>query len=215
MATKLSMADPLASPFRSTRTSAEDRERKRTALLLAAVQMFNERGFHATSLEDVAATLGVTKPVIYHHLGNKDRVLFECVAMGLRELQAAATAAAEVEGRGVDRLRLFLQRYAEIIMGDFGRCVVRTGDEALSVEARSKFRALKREIDKALREMIDEAVADGSAQVADVKVTAFAFAGALNWTARWYRPDGEASPAEMAAALVETLVAGVASEARA
>src|SRR5882757_3552173 len=142
--------EQVASPFRSTRTTDEERGQKRAALLLAAVRMFNERGFHATSLEDVATSLGVTKPVIYHHLGNKDQVLFECVTMGLGELQAAVAQARREPGNGLDRLRAFLRRYAETIMGEFGRCVIRTGDEMLSPMARTKFRALKREIDDAL-----------------------------------------------------------------
>ena len=60
--------------------------------------MFNERGFHATSLDEVAASLGVTKPVIYHYLGNKDQVLLECVTIGLTQLLEAAEAAGAVRG---------------------------------------------------------------------------------------------------------------------
>lgn len=197
------------SPFRSSRTNAAERADKRAALLLAAVRMFNERGFHATSLDDVAASLGVTKPVIYHHLGNKEHVLFECVAHGLRELQAAAAQSHQIPGSGLDRLKAFLHRYAEIIMGDFGRCIIRTADETLSPDARLRFRALKREIDDALRGMIEQAAADGSASVADVRITAFTFAGALNWPARWYRPEGSIPPAKMALAMVDTLCAGI------
>jgi hypothetical protein len=51
-------------------------------VLRAAVQMFNEKGFHQTSLDDVAARLGISKPTIYHYLGNKDQVLLECVTAG-------------------------------------------------------------------------------------------------------------------------------------
>jgi AcrR family transcriptional regulator len=201
------------SPFRTIRSSAEeraeDRKEKRDALLLAAVRMFNERGFHATLLEDVAASLNVTKPVIYNYLGNKDQVLFECVRLGLEELQAAAKRARGEPGTGLDRLRAFLESYATIIMGEFGRCVIRTGDEALSPDARAKFRALKREINDALRNAIAEAVADGSAHVPDVQVAAFAFAGALNWPARWFNPKGPTPPAEMAALLADTLISGI------
>lgn len=200
---------PIVSPFRSTRTSSEDRARKRDALLRAAVRMFNERGFHATSLDDVAASLGITKPVIYKHLGNKDQVLFECVALGVAELKRAAEEASAAPGNGLQRLEIFLRRYAEVVMGDFGRCMARTGDEVLSAEARPRFRALKREIDTALRGLIAEAVADGSAQVGDIRVTAFAAAGALNWPARWFEPDGETNAQDMAAALVETLITGI------
>ena len=198
------------SPFRSTRTTDEERADKRAALLLAAVRMFNERGFHATSLDDVAASLGVTKPVIYHHLGNKDHVLFECVSHGLREIQAAVAQSHTTTGTGLDRLRSFLCRYAEIIMDDFGRCVIRTPDETLSSGARLRFRELKREIDNALRSMIGQAAADGSAEVADVRLTAFTFAGALNWPARWHRPDGRMPPADVAHAMVDILCTGIA-----
>lgn len=197
------------SPFRSTRTTPEEKQEKRAALLAAAVRMFNDRGYHATSLEDVAASLGVTKPVIYHHLGNKEQVLFECVRLGLHELQAAAEQAKRGPGSGLAQLKLFLRRYAEVIMDDFGRCVIRTGDELLSPESRADFRALKRGINDALHEMIARAMADGSARVEDVGTTALALAGGLNWAARWYNPDGPLSPQEMAERLVEALCAGI------
>ena len=203
---------PNVSPFLSTRTTSKDRAKKRDALLRAAVRMFNERGFHATSLDDVAASVGITKPVIYRYLGNKDRVLFECVALGVAELKEAAEQAAAVQGTGLDRLRMFLRHYAKVVMGDFGRCMARTGDEVLSAEARPRFRALKREIDTALRALIAQAAADGSAQISDVRVTAFAIAGALNWPARWFDPAGEMSSDEMAAALVDTLITGIESK---
>src|SRR5687767_1678695 len=106
--------------------------------------MFNERGFHATSLEDVAASLGISKPTVYHYLGNKDQVLLECVTIGLQQLLEAAAAARAEQGRGIDRLRSFLRRYAEVTMDDFGRCVVRTGEEALSPGSVRRFRDLKR-----------------------------------------------------------------------
>jgi len=201
--------DVVTSPFRSTRTNEGERREKRMALLIAAVRMFNERGFHATSLEDVAASLGVTKPVIYHHLGNKEQVLFECVRRGLEELQRGAEQAKATPGTGLDRLKTFLRSYAESVMGDFGKCVIRTGDELLSPQSRTDLRALKSGIDSTLRTMIEEAVADRSADVSDVRLTAFTFAGALNWPARWYRTDGALESGEIARRLVEVLCNGI------
>lgn len=198
-----------ASPFRSRKERDNERVLKRQALLLAAVRMFNERGFHATSLDDVAAILGVTKPVIYHYLGNKDQVLFECVRSGLAQLREAAETAAQESGNGLDRLRVFLRRYAEINMGDFGRCTIRTGDEALSPESRKHFRALKAEIDRAMRALIEDGVADGSINAKDIRLTAFTLAGALNWPARWFRADGPEKAEDVAAMMVEILCDGV------
>lgn len=195
--------------FRSSQERQKERVLKRHAVLQAAVRMFNERGFHATSLDDVAASLGVTKPVIYHYLGNKDQVLFECVRLGLTQIRGAAVAARAAEGTGLDRLKAFLRRYAEVNMDDFGRCVIRTGDETLSPESRREFRALKGEIDRDMREVIAEGVADGSIYAKDVRLTAFTLAGALNWPARWFDPEGPESRSEVAAAMVEILCEGL------
>jgi AcrR family transcriptional regulator len=188
----------------------KDRQRKREALLLAAVEMFNERGFPATSLDDVAASLNVTKPVIYRYLGSKDQVLLECVKRGIEGLQAAVATARVTDGSGLDRLKVFLARYAEISSQGFGRCVHRTGDHELSADSRRQFRALKREIDGAMRSLIEDGVADGSIHAPNIRMTAFALAGALNWIARWYDPRGPMNEAEVAAEIVDTLIAGLA-----
>jgi AcrR family transcriptional regulator len=203
------MGEKRATPFGWERPTEQARDEKRAALLRAAVKLFNERGFHATSLDDVAASVGVTKPVIYHYLGNKDRVLFECVRIGLGGLREAADQAQSLPGNGLVRLEAFLCRYAEIIMTEFGRCVIRTGDEALAPGNRTEFRKQKREVDTYLRQMIEQAALDGSAAVPDVKVTALVIAGALNWSARWYQVDGPSTPSEMAKALVRTIIAGI------
>jgi AcrR family transcriptional regulator len=200
---------PIASPFRTALERVQDRTTKRDAVLLAAVRMFNQRGFHATSLDDVAASLGVTKPIIYHYLGTKDQVLFECVRSGLQQLRRAAEVAALQPGTGLDRLRQFLSSYGECMMDDFGRCVARTNDQALALENRVQFRKLKAEIDRVLRHMIEAAVADGSARVEDVKLAAFTFAGALNWTAHWHQADGALQPKTIASKMADLLVSGI------
>ena len=197
------------SPFRSAEERASEREQKREAVLRAAVRAFNAKSFEATSLDEVAATLGISKPTIYHYLGNKEQVLVECVTRGLEMLQAAAREAQAESGSGLERLRRFLRRYAEINMDDFGRCVIRTNDEALSPEGRRRFRALKSEIDRAMRTLIAEGVDDGSIAPVDVRIAAFTLAGALNWPARWHQGDGAMSPGEIASVMVDLLVSGI------
>ena len=197
------------SPFPSRAARQEERDRKREAILLAAVRMFNERGFHATSLDDVAASLGVTKPVVYHYLGNKDQVLFECLRIGLSQMMEAAETARALGGDGITRLESFLRCYAVVNMEDFGRCVIRTGDEVLVPESRRQFRALKRQIDDAMRAMIEDAANDGSAVVEDIRFTSFAIAGALNWPARWHQDKGPLPAEAIAASLVAFLLDGL------
>lgn len=202
--------DQTASPFRTKAQRQGDRAAKCHALLLAAARMFNARGFSATTLEDVAASVGVTKPTIYHYLGNKEQVLIECMAIGLTQLQQAAARAHSTPGSAIERLRVFARCYAEVNMSEFGQCVIRTGDEALSAEGLKRLRSLKRPIDSALREFIVQGIEEGSIAPHDPKLMAFTVAGALNWTGRWYQPDGQLQPTEVAEQIVAILESGLA-----
>lgn len=178
------------------------------AVLVAAVRMFNERGFHSTSLDEVAASLGVTKPTVYHYLGNKDRILLECLTIGLKQLIEAADRARKKGGTGCDRLCRFLESYAEINMRDFGQCVIRTDGAFLSGDNLGQYRQLKRRIDTAIRTLVEDGIADGSIAPLDPKILAFTLAGALNWPGRWYDPEGPLEPTEIARRMVDTLARG-------
>ena len=72
------------SPWAPASKRETQRQAKRDAVLQAAAQLFNERGFHATSLDDIAARLHVTKPTLYYYVKNKDEILIECVRQGLQ-----------------------------------------------------------------------------------------------------------------------------------
>lgn len=196
------------SPFKSPAQKDEERAAKRDAVLRAAVRMFNERGFHATSLDEVAASLGVTKRTIYHYLASKDQVLLECVTIGLQQILDAAEDVQSIPGTGRDRLVAFLRRYAELNMDDFGRCVIRTGEETIAAAGFPRYRALKRGIDAAMRQLIEEGIADGSIAPFDPKMLAFTIAGALCWPARWQNPDGPLDSKDIASRMVDILVEG-------
>ncbi|MET0546258.1 MAG: TetR/AcrR family transcriptional regulator [Caulobacterales bacterium] len=175
-----------------------DRRAKREAVLREAVRLFNERGFAATSLDDVAARLNVTKPIIYRHFANKDQILFECVRMGLEQILEAADGAAKESGDAATRLSALLRRYALIMTQDFGMCIVRTGDHELSDASRKEFRALKRKIDLVIRNMIKAGMKDGSIPNGDARLLSFAIAGAINSISRWFDAKGSQSADKIA-----------------
>ena len=80
----------------------------------------------------------------------------------------------------------------------------------LSPASAAEIRARKSEIDRTLRALIADGIADGTIAPVDVKMSAFAIAGALNWPARWHDPSGPSGPQDIAVALVDTLIGGLA-----
>ena len=200
---------PPDSPWVRAPEREQQREAKRQAVLSTAAQMFNERGFHATSLDDIAARLHVTKPTLYYYVKNKDEILLACVQKGLRLTLDGIEASRAAGGNAVDQLRACMQVYADIVTQPFGMCLIRVGDEEVPEPSRSELRRMKREIDLAFRRLVAQGVQEGALAPCDPKITAFAIAGALSWIGRWYQPEGEYSAEEVADQCVETLLAGV------
>lgn len=182
---------------------------KKEAILIRAASLFNSKGYGATSVEDIADSLGVTKPVIYYYFKNKEDLLVGCIRKGLTELMKISDRMNDTERTGVESLHYYITSYAEIIMTEFGRCAALTTDDLLSPQGLRRFKSLQRKIDDSLRAFVENARADGSAVVEDVWLTSFAFAGALNWTSHWYDPRGARTRSELAVQLADILIRSI------
>jgi AcrR family transcriptional regulator len=198
------------SPWHTSRDRGAARKIKRDAVLRVAGQLFVERGFHATSLDDIARRLNVTKPTLYYYVKNKDEILFECVRAGLEMLHESMEKIRAAGGRPIDRLIAGIRSYVEIVTQDFGLCVIRVGEDPLPPAGRQKLRRMKGLIDREFRSVIKEAIADGSLAESDPRLAAFAVAGMLSWIGRWYRSDGEYTPTEIADRFIAIIVNGLA-----
>jgi AcrR family transcriptional regulator len=198
-----------ASPWEARRRPREARALKREAVILAAARAFRERGYHNTSLDDLAASLKVTKPTLYLYVPNKGAILFECFRAGLDELRATLAECERAAGPARERLFAFIRGYAAAIVGDFGWCMLRAEDQHLGATMSRRIKLLKAGIDKRMRALIEAGVADGSIRECDPKMTAFALAGALNWMGHWYREDATLKPHEIANRFIDVFNRGL------
>ena len=193
----------LASPWRKKSERLQDREIKRVAVLRAAAQVFNERGFQAATLDEVAARLNVSKPTLYYYVKSKDDILFQCVHTALSMMKQAVDDVRAAGGHAMDRLNAAMREYIHIVTQDFGMCVIRVGEDPLPPESRAELRRMKAAIDREFRDLVREGIHEGLVAPCDPKIAAFMIAGALSWVGRWYRPDGELSSTEIADQLIE------------
>ena len=205
----MAVAELDASPWTRPRERGRERAIKRDAVLRAAAQLFNEFGYHDTSLAMVAARLQVTKPTLYYYVRNKEEILFECVRLGLELLRSAIAAAAASGGTALDKLQAAMREYALIVTRDFGMCLIRVGEDPLAPAARRKLRRLKAELDHEFRALIEQGIAEGSLAPCDPKLAAFTLAGALSWIGRWYDPAGPVSAEDVVRQSIGLLMHGL------
>ena len=191
-----------------------DPETKREAVLATAAQLFLEKSYTRTSLNDVAERLHITKPALYHYFQNKEELLVEIYRLGSRMIEEILNQIAAHCGSGLEKVEAFIRSYANVMTVNFGRCVMRLDEGDLSVAAFAEVRAYKRKIDRRLRAFIQEGITDGSMLACDPKIAAFTIAGALNWICIWYEPEGPLSPEQIAGEFARTLTQGLASRRR-
>src|SRR5215471_9955509 len=100
---------PPASPWRASRERVREREVKREAVIRAAAHAFNRKGYHNTSLDDIAAALDVTKPTVYYYVSNKEELLFQCFLAGVEQIRAAFRTVKQLDLTARERLNAVLR----------------------------------------------------------------------------------------------------------
>ena len=199
----------VVSPWASSKDRVNEREVKREAVLKVSAQLFNELGYHDTSLAMVAERLNVTKPTLYYYIQNKEEILFECHRAGVELLRAAVSNVRLGNVSALNLLRETMLAYASVVMDDFCKCLIRVGEEPLPVERRQELGRLKLALDREFRSIVQSGIDDGHFEPCDPKIAAFTLAGALNWMGRWFDASGPLSKEEVALRTTDVLLNGM------
>jgi AcrR family transcriptional regulator len=188
---------------------SEQRQVKRDALVRMAAQAFRTRGFHATSMEDIASALGVTKGALYRYVKNKQDILFECFMWSNRIGEQALEVARWHKGDGLAKLGVFITYFVENYLDHNTAGGAMVDIDALFPEQRQEVIAGRDKIDMALRQIVSDGIADGSIAERNAKLTVLTIMGSINWIPSWYDAQGAWKPREIAETMADIFVAGV------
>jgi TetR/AcrR family transcriptional regulator len=184
---------------------------KRKAIIREAAQVFNRRGSHGTTLEDVAERLGVTKTALYRYVKNKDDLLCACHAEAM-EIANEHLDRGEREGRtGLEKIQIAMSGYLRTMISDLGVPVLLLEENALSGDSAKRIVALRDAFEKRVRGLVELGIADGSIMPVSPKLAVFMLLGSVHWVTKWYSPKGPWSADEAASALIELATRGFAA----
>jgi len=178
-------------------------------LLDVAVAVFNERGYDATSMEELAGRLGVTKSAIYHHVPSKVELLRLALDRALDGLFAVTEQPGATTGRAIDRLEHVVRGSVRVLVDElpFVTLLLRVRGNSDVEQAALKRR---REFDRIVTDLVAAAEDEGDVrQDVDPAVTSRLLFGTVNSLTEWYRPDGGLSVDALADALVATTFDGL------
>ena len=178
-------------------------------LLDAAVGLFNERGYEATSVDEVATRLGVTKSAIYHHVPSKVELLRLALDRALDALFAVTQETGATTGPAIDRLEYVVRGSVRVLAAElpFVTLLLRLrGNTEIERTALQR----RREFDRVVTGLVRAAEHEGDVRTdVDPAVISRLLFGTVNSLTEWYRPGGDLSADDLADAVVTITFSGL------
>lgn len=158
------------------------------SLLTVAVEVFNERGYDGTSMEDLSQRLGISKSAIYHHVASKDELLRMAMDRALDGLFDVLTRTRDLDARAIDKLEHLVRGSVAVLQArlPYVTLLLRArGNTAVERAAVTR----RRQFDRYVAGLVRQAEADGDIRPdVDPGVTARLLFGMVNSLIEWYRP---------------------------
>lgn len=182
-----------------------------------AAQIILRKGYDATSVNDIANALGITKAGLYHYVSGKKDLLFDIMNFGLDELDEEVGKPSQQIADAEARLRFVIEAHARLVTRGQGAITILVDEiTALTPAQARKITRRKREYFDCLRGTLDKLKAEGKLRDINTTVAAFSILGMINWISRWFRHDGPLTDQQAAEEIVKIALDGLLrSEARA
>jgi AcrR family transcriptional regulator len=182
-------------------------EARRMEILHAAARVFRRRGVSAAGMREIAEEAGLSPGNLYHYFSGKDEILLFCQE---RTVERMLEAAQQARGSAVDRLRAVLRAHVHGMLDETEGATAHLDVEALPARMRAQMIEKRDAYERAVRGIVAAGVKSREFARCDAALVTRAMLGAVNWTARWYRPDGPQGVDEIADGLADYLVKGLA-----
>lgn len=177
-----------------------------------AARVFFEKGYDGASMQDIAEAVGLTKAGLYHHVGSKDRLLFEIMNYGMDSLDETVLQKVNDIQDPCEKLRQTIVGHIDLIVRarDLETTVILHENRSLKGALRKKINARKRDYIHYLEDLIRKAQEQaGVKPLVSPRLAAFALLGMVNWLYQWYHPEGSIKQEELSQAFVDFFFRGL------
>lgn len=186
----------------------EKRRRRRGEILHATLRAFRDKGFHATTLDDIAEHVGVRKTALYHYFPDKQAILHECHRESLAQLERILGEARELETAS-DKMAHIIREHVRVMTDTLQGSPLAFEVTAFSPDRQKQMILHRDRYEGEVRKIIVQGIRQGEFRKVDAKIAAFVILGAINWIARWYRPEGALHATELGQAFADQLLGGL------
>ena len=184
-------------------------ELRRAEILHAAARVFRRRGLATAGMREIAEEADLSPGNLYYYFSGKDEIVYFCQQRMLERMLATLKAARNSARSVAQQLREVLRAHLRYMLEEFEGATAHLEVDALPPELRRPMIARRDAYERAIRDLVASGIERGEFARCDAALVTRAMLGALNWSARWYRPDGPQPVAEIVDAIAEYLVRGL------
>ena len=177
----------------ATERRQEIRPEPRQEILRAAARLFQQQGYDATSMNDVAAALKLSKGGLYHHFQSKDEILFHIMSHAMEITEERVVKVARRIEDVEERLRTLIRLHIQVVLSPEDReiTVMLHENHPLPPALRRKINGRKKDYLVFVENLVAEVQRKRNSQSpVTPRAAAFALAGMINWIYQWYKPGG-------------------------
>jgi AcrR family transcriptional regulator len=185
---------------------------KQIEIVTAAIQLFQQKGYHATSMQDIADAVGLQKGSLYHYITSKDDLLVDIIHDAIAQYNARLAEVRSMDLPVRRKLELAVRYHLTGIAEKLGMLTIFLRESyALEPEKAKVLDEDSARYNQMFEELFQEGIDSGEVRGLDPKLATRTVLGACNWFYRWYRPDGARSIDELADFFVDLLFNGIAA----
>lgn len=189
---------------------AETGIQRRDEVLAQAEQLFADKGYHATSVRDIAEALGIKAGSLYSHIDAKESLLWEMLNAAADRFFAAVRPILDADLIPLEKLRRVIAAHVKVITSNVtAAAVFSTQWRHLSEPRRSEFTARRDEYEQMFRDLVRDGIRSGAIADMDEKFATLLILSSINWIYQWYKPDGAMTSEEVARKLTDMFLNGL------
>ncbi|MDI3299009.1 MAG: TetR/AcrR family transcriptional regulator [Bacillota bacterium] len=183
---------------------------RREEIIQVAAELFREKGYRNSTLAEVAARLGVTRPALYHYIRSKEELLTEIYGRVMSRLLGQLE---EILARGLDpveTLRAIIVGHVEFVIRNRAIVTVFFQEKgSLPEEQYRRIAGQKRRYDALVQAVVERGQRAGLLRPLDPKLTVYAIMGLANWPYQWFHPEGPVSARELGELCADLVLSGL------
>lgn len=175
-----------------------------------ATLMFENKGFSATSMRELALQLNIEASSLYAHIRSKEELLQNICFNMANDFFAAIEAVEGLPADPLEKLKTAIIAHVKVITNQpAASAVFFTEWRHLSEPGLSRFLKLRENYEQKFLKFIDDGIAESTFDIQDRKLTVLMMLSSLNWIHQWYKPQGAMDPEEIGQKLGDLLIYGL------